>query len=373
MPGTVVKLISVTAEKKNIVQIFRPYSYLLSFEHGKYKWEVHRTYGEIKEVHKELRKQVESELGHSCQDIRLNDIRPEWPKFPTDNDHLILSSALDDRCQVIKDYLEKILSYKPFRDHPKVLELINVSPFSFIEEMGPSILEGIVKKRTGDNVYYGNFSTYRFYCDSAKIFYKKRWFIIKDSYIIYLNHKKNHNVNYVMLVDRNFEVKMKHRPGAYYAVYIKNLQREIVLKCNDHSHQSKWYEKLIYMMHGGGKQFWDKGALTYDSFVPQRSNQLCKWYVNASEYMEHVMLALNSAREEIYITDWWIVPELYLKRPKYDLQYRLDKILFKKANEGVKIYILIFKEVTFAVNLMSSRAKRIFSQNGKNSNIKGKI
>jgi phospholipase D1/2 len=124
------------------------------------------------------------------------------------------------------------------------------------------------------------------------------------------------------------------------------------------------------MMHGGGKQFWDRGALTYDSFAPSRANQMCKWYVNAVQYMEHVMHALNSAREEIYITDWWIVPELYLIRPKNDLQYRLDKILLKKANEGVKIYILIFKEVTLAVNLLSSRAKTVLTQNGKNPNIK---
>jgi phospholipase D1/2 len=271
---------------------------------------------------------------------------------------------------VIKDYLDKILSYPPFRDHPRVLDLINVSPFSFITELGPSIFEGRVKKRTGDNVYYGNFLNYRFYCDTAKIFYKKRWFIVKDSCIIYFNAKKNWTVGYVMLADRNFEVKMKHRPGAYYAVFIKNSQRTIVLKCYDSNHQLNWYEKLIYMMHGGGKQFWDRGALTYDSFAPSRSNQMCKWYVNAAQYMEHVMHALNSAREEIYITDWWIVPELYLIRPKNDLQYRLDKILLKKANEGVKIYILIFKEVTLAVNLLSSRAKTVLTQNGKNPNIK---
>jgi len=80
LPSTPVKVTSVTAEKKNIVQIFRPYHYLLSFEHGKYKWEIHRTYKEIKDVHKELLKQVESEMGHSCKDISPHDVKPEWPK-----------------------------------------------------------------------------------------------------------------------------------------------------------------------------------------------------------------------------------------------------------------------------------------------------
>jgi phospholipase D1/2 len=69
--------------------------------------------------------------------------------------------------------------------------------------------------------------------------------------------------------------------------------------------------------------------------------------------MENVMHALNEAREEIYIADWWLCPELYLKRPKNDLQYRLDKILLKKAREGVRVYVLLFKEVDFLLGLVS--------------------
>ena len=65
------------------------------------------------------------------------------------------------------------------------------------------------------------------------------------------------------------------------------------------------------------------------------------------------MLGLNNAKEEIFITDWWLCPELFLKRPSDDLQYRLDKILLKKANEGVKVYVMLFKEVR----------KRTFSDN----------
>ena len=82
------------------------------------------------------------------------------------------------------------------------------------------------------------------------------------------------------------------------------------------------------------------------------------------------MDALNNAKEEIFITDWWMCPELYLKRPTDDLQYRLDKILLKKSKEGVKVYILLFKEVAFALSLLSSRAKNFLTQNGKNPNIK---
>jgi phospholipase D1/2 len=63
-------------------------------------------------------------------------------------------------------------------------------------------------------------------------------------------------------------------------------------------------------------------------------------------------------------------PEIFLKRPTDDLQYRLDKILLKKAKEGVKIYILLYKEITFALNLMSLRTRQLLSEYGLNPNIK---
>ena len=64
----------------------------------------------------------------------------------------------------------------------------------------------------------------------------------------------------------------------------------------------------------------------------------------------------------------WLCPELFLKRPTDD--FRLDKIMLKKARESVKVYILLFKEVALALGLLSSRAKKILTQNGKNPNIR---
>ena len=156
-----------------------------------------------------------------------------------------------------------------------------------------------------------------------------------------------------MLVDSEFDFKMKKKPGAYYAIVIKNSSKSLVLKFKNAQTQKEWYDKMQYMMNVTARSFWDQSLLRYESFAPQRSNQMCKWYVNASSYMEHVMWALNEAKEEIYIADWWLCPELFLKRPTSDLQYRLDKILLKKANEGVKIYVLLFKEVDFLIGLVN--------------------
>lgn len=42
--------------------------------------------------------------------------------------------------------------------------------------------------------------------------------------------------------------------------------------------------------------------------------------------------AIEGAKEEIFIADWWLSPEIYLKRPAVDGDYwRLDKLLQRKA------------------------------------------
>lgn len=45
--------------------------------------------------------------------------------------------------------------------------------------------------------------------------------------------------------------------------------------------------------------------------------------------------------------DWWLTPELYLRRPaaKYP-EYRLDRILKRKAEEGVMIHVIVYKEAS---------------------------
>lgn len=56
------------------------------------------------------------------------------------------------------------------------------------------------------------------------------------------------------------------------------------------------------------------------------------WFVDGASYMNAVADALDNATEEIYIADWWLSPEIYMKRPTIDGDYwRLDKILQRKA------------------------------------------
>ena len=84
-----------------------------------------------------------------------------------------------------------------------------------------------------------------------------------------------------------------------------------------------------------GRQFVD--ANRYESFAPVRDCACrARWYVDGSDYMRDVADAMEAAREEIFITDWWLSPEIFLKRPALDSHYwRLDQILLRKAVSDV--------------------------------------
>ena len=85
----------------------------------------------------------------------------------------------------------------------------------------------------------------------------------------------------------------------------------------------------------------------YQSFAPQREGNEVKWYVDGCSYMWAVSTAIENAQSSIWILDWWLSPELYLRRPPaLHEQYRLDRLLFAAAERGVQVYVIVYKEVT---------------------------
>ncbi|KAJ5672170.1 Phospholipase D/Transphosphatidylase [Penicillium longicatenatum] len=97
----------------------------------------------------------------------------------------------------------------------------------------------------------------------------------------------------------------------------------------------------------------------FGSFVPPREHNDVKWYVDGASYFWAVSCALEHARESIWILDWWLSPELYLRRPPTKNEnYRLDRMLQAAAQRGIRVNIIVYKEVTQALTLSSSHTKK---------------
>lgn len=111
-----------------------------------------------------------------------------------------------------------------------------------------------------------------------------------------------------------------------------------------------------------------RGGYQFQSFAPLRNNIACKWYANGEDYFWDVADAIKEAQREIFITDWWLYPKVYLKRElhPFDKKNRLDQILLDRAKAGVKIYILIWDESNLGINLASRWAKVYLEKLHKN-------
>lgn len=84
----------------------------------------------------------------------------------------------------------------------------------------------------------------------------------------------------------------------------------------------------------------------FDSFAPIRDNCFAQWFVDARDYWWAASSAIEMAKDVIYIHDWWLSPELYLRRPANGNQeWRIDRLLKRKAEQGVKIFIIVYRNV----------------------------
>ena len=102
----------------------------------------------------------------------------------------------------------------------------------------------------------------------------------------------------------------------------------------------------------------------FDSFAPVWKDCGAKWFVDGRDYMSAVADALEAASKEIFITDWQISPHIFMKRPDAgvdSLQWRLDKMLLRKADQGVRVYVLLYweSEKIAKMNLGSEFAQEV--------------
>ena len=116
-------------------------------------------------------------------------------------------------------------------------------------------------------------------------------------------------------------------------------------------------------------KIWTKGENSqryrHDSFTPVRKNCEAVWFIDGKDYMSALSDAIEAAEREIMITDWQMNPEIFMKRPDSgvdSLEWRLDKMLLRKADEGVQVNILLYWETKPFLDLGSNHAVKLLSR-----------
>jgi len=94
----------------------------------------------------------------------------------------------------------------------------------------------------------------------------------------------------------------------------------------------------------------------FQSFSPARHENYCKWLINGGMYYPALYQMLQKAKKRIMIAGWFFAPGLYLIRDPVDKESQIQKILLKKAQEGVHIYVLIWGALKFPYDLKAAES-----------------
>ncbi|KAM9604587.1 phospholipase D1 isoform 2-T4 [Trichechus inunguis] len=304
--------------------------YTIELTHGEFKWQVKRKFKHFEEFHRELLKYkafIRIPIPTRRHTFRRQNVKGEEPRempsLPRSSENRIREENFLGKRKQLEDYLTKLLKMPMYRNYHATTEFLDISQLSFIRDLGP----------------------------------KGMWLIVKDSFLLYMK-PDNGAIAFVLLVDKEFKIKVgKKETETKYGLRIDNLSRTLILKCNSYRQARWWGGAMAEFIQKHGSDFLKDHR--FGSYAAIQENTLAKWYVNAKGYFEDVANAMEEAKEEIFITDWWLSPEIFLKRPVVEgNRWRLDCILKRKAQQGVRIFIMLYKEVGLALGINSEYSKR---------------
>ncbi|KAM9189909.1 phospholipase D1 isoform 1-T2 [Dugong dugon] len=335
--------------------------YTIELTHGEFKWQVKRKFKHFEEFHRELLKYkafIRIPIPTRRHTFRRQNVKGEEPRampsLPRSSENRIREENFLGKRKQLEDYLTKLLKMPMYRNYHATTEFLDISQLSFIRDLGPKGIEGMIMKRSGGHRIPGLNC-----CGQGRACYRwsRRWLIVKDSFLLYMKPDSG-AIAFVLLVDKEFKIKVgKKETETKYGLRIDNLSRTLILKCNSYRQARWWGGAIEEFIQKHGSDFLKDHR--FGSYAAIQENTLAKWYVNAKGYFEDVANAMEEAEEEIFITDWWLSPEIFLKRPVVEgNRWRLDCILKRKAQQGVRIFIMLYKEVGLALGINSEYSKR---------------
>ena len=324
-----------------------------------YQWEVYRKPNEIKKNFSDIQNELSRnfmELTGSKGDI-----------FTT------VSAWTDDSIRI---HMNDIVNYyKTFFSDPKVYntlsfkEFFNISVGSFNQyNSGRKPFEGYVYKKADPQCLRTAFS---YACKCIEYFafsqYNLRWIVVKDDCLYYLDKSNSETGKNVYFFDKDLIVKKEDRD----IIQITNVSRSIILKFKTVFEREIWYNEIMKRADAMKKILSNN---PYKSYTNEKNGNSAHWFSDGEEYFKDLSKKLMQAKETIFITDWWLSPEVWLIRPVPTQTYmsmafqkknkkdsppysRLMDILYQCANRGVKVYVLVYAECSLALTLNSSHSQ----------------
>lgn len=308
-------------------------------------------------------------------------------------ERLLLNQKYRDDMQ---KYLDTLLQNVSFKDQAgRLLQFLELSPFSLLlsNEIYRKRKEGYLYIVSSTNKQGWRVGHFRIQDIGEMIKrHTSKWCVLGDSFLMYTSNITSTTPQEIFLIDHKTQIKIKFigqakqiesadflneedfgnandnnfdinddededddedddmvvpnsvlkKPKSYSTIKITNSERTIQLVAKSPKATKVWVSAIKNIMY---ETEWAKPH-RFNSFAPVRHNAFAQWFVDARDYWYAASSAIEMAKDVIYIHDWWLSPELYLRRPANGNQnWRIDRLLKRKAEQGVKIFIIIYRNV----------------------------
>ncbi|KAI4372290.1 hypothetical protein MLD38_010537 [Melastoma candidum] len=310
---------------------------------------------------------------HIPSKAALNIIRPTMRKQ---------HSASDAAKAAMQNYLNHFLGNLDIVNSREVCKFLEVSKLSFSSEYGPKMKEGYVMAkninkltREGAEISCCPFQLLGC-CNNS---WQKVWAVLKPGFLAFLEDPFDTEALDIMVFDilptchqkgmldekgkgnLSLADQIKERNPLYYAIKVSCGNRWVNLRMMSYAKMRDWISAINGAALNSPEGWCHPHR--YSSFAPKRGltedGSQVQWFVDGEAAFDAVASAIEGAKSEIFMTGWWLCPELYLRRPfENHPSSRLDALLEAKAKAGVQIYILMYKEVPLALKINSMYSKK---------------
>ncbi|XP_068342401.1 phospholipase D zeta 1-like isoform X1 [Pyrus communis] len=390
-------------------------SYTIEFQYKQFKWRLLKKASQVLYLHYALKKRAIIEEFHEKQEqvkewlhsigivdqtaVVQDDDEPDDGAVPLHHDESVKNKyvpsravlpilrpalghqqSISDRAKVaMQGYLNHFLGNMDMVNSREVCKFLEVSKLSFLQEHGPKLKEGYVMvkhlpKCTGAN---SDLKSCAYFClDCCSNNWQKVWAVLKPGFLALLEDPFDTKLLDIIVFnvlpasngDGRSQIylanQIKERNPLRYTFRVACGNQSLRLRATSNAKVKEWVTAIndaVSRPHEG----WCHPH-RFGSFAPPRGltddGSQAQWFVDGEAAFEAIASSIEGAKSEIFITGWWLCPELYLRRPFHsNSSSRLDALLEEKAKQGVQIYILLYKEVSIALKINSSYSKKLLS------------
>ena len=203
--------------------------------------------------------------------------------------------------------------------------------------------------------------------------HRPKWFLVRHSYVVCVDSPEDMHIYDVFLFDSDFQIQPQQRRirgqkaegmarsakesakhPQHHRLKVQNSERKLKLIAQSERQLHQFEDSIRTAVEASP---WAK-MNRFEGFAPVRQKCFAQWLVDGRDHMWVVSRAINQAKDVIYIHDWWLSPELYMRRPAAISQkWRLDRLLKRKAEQGIKVFVIVYRNIESAVPIDSQYTK----------------